>query len=133
MRKTLLQAGSIMSCLVLSFFFFKLHSTGNEVPFNVVQSAFVSFLFHLLYFLSSCLTTYFHLVSESFAADGSRGLTDESSDMCSKNCLFVFVQKADGTCNTNFKTTKTQEQVLQVFVEFIEGNTTILVSLNSSG
>lgn len=44
-----------------------------------------------------------------------------------------FVQKADGTCNTNFKTTKTQEQVLQVFVEFIEGNTTILVSLSSSG
>jgi len=43
------------------------------------------------------------------------------------------VQKADGSCNTNFKTTKTQEQVLQVFVEFIEGNTTILVSLNSSG
>lgn len=43
------------------------------------------------------------------------------------------MQKADGTCNTNFKTTKTQEQVLQVFVEFIEGNTTILVSLNSSG
>ncbi|KAJ7414663.1 inositol-trisphosphate 3-kinase A isoform X1 [Willisornis vidua] len=35
-------------------------------------------------------------------------------------------QKADGTCNTNFKTTKTQEQVLQVFLEFIEGNTTIL-------
>lgn len=47
--------------------------------------------------------------------------------------LCIFVQKADGTCNTNFKTTKTQEQVLQVFVEFIEGNTTILVSLNSSG
>lgn len=43
------------------------------------------------------------------------------------------VQKADGTCNTNFKTTKTQEQVLQVFAEFIEGNTTILVSLSSSG
>ncbi|KAJ7403156.1 Inositol-trisphosphate 3-kinase A [Pitangus sulphuratus] len=39
---------------------------------------------------------------------------------------FTEVQKADGTCNTNFKTTKTQEQVLQVFVEFIEGNTTIL-------
>ncbi|XP_068802034.1 inositol-trisphosphate 3-kinase A isoform X3 [Struthio camelus] len=37
------------------------------------------------------------------------------------------IKKADGTCNTNFKTTKTQEQVLQVFVEFIEGNTTILV------
>ncbi|KAK1191367.1 IP3KA kinase, partial [Pygoscelis papua] len=44
-----------------------------------------------------------------------------------KSSLCVFVQKADGTCNTNFKTTKTQEQVLQVFVEFIEGNTTILV------
>lgn len=36
------------------------------------------------------------------------------------------IKKADGTCNTNFKTTKTQEQVLQVFAEFIEGNTTIL-------
>ncbi|XP_071414493.1 inositol-trisphosphate 3-kinase A isoform X1 [Pithys albifrons albifrons] len=36
------------------------------------------------------------------------------------------IKKADGTCNTNFKTTKTQEQVLQVFLEFIEGNTTIL-------
>ncbi|XP_065694960.1 inositol-trisphosphate 3-kinase A isoform X1 [Patagioenas fasciata] len=36
------------------------------------------------------------------------------------------IKKADGTCNTNFKTTKTREQVLQVFVEFIEGNTTIL-------
>ncbi|KAM4898352.1 inositol-trisphosphate 3-kinase A isoform 6-T6 [Sylvia borin] len=40
--------------------------------------------------------------------------------------LDAVLQKADGTCNTNFKTTKTQEQVLQVFVEFIEGNTTIL-------
>lgn len=41
-----------------------------------------------------------------------------------------FVQRADGTCNTNFKTTKTQEQVFQVFMEFIEGNTAILVSLD---
>ncbi|XP_039179814.1 inositol-trisphosphate 3-kinase A [Crotalus tigris] len=36
------------------------------------------------------------------------------------------IKKADGTCNTNFKTTKTREQVFQVFVEFIKGNTTIL-------
>ncbi|ETE61586.1 Inositol-trisphosphate 3-kinase A, partial [Ophiophagus hannah] len=37
------------------------------------------------------------------------------------------IKKADGTCNTSFKTTKTREQVFQVFVEFIKGNTTILV------
>ncbi|KYO28381.1 inositol-trisphosphate 3-kinase A [Alligator mississippiensis] len=36
------------------------------------------------------------------------------------------IKRADGTCNTNFKTTKTQEQVFQVFMEFIEGNTAIL-------
>ncbi|KAM7163786.1 inositol-trisphosphate 3-kinase A isoform 1-T1 [Macrochelys suwanniensis] len=36
------------------------------------------------------------------------------------------IKRADGTCNTNFKTTKTREQVFQVFMEFIEGNTTIL-------
>uniref|UniRef100_A0A8C8T0B4 Kinase n=1 Tax=Pelusios castaneus TaxID=367368 RepID=A0A8C8T0B4_9SAUR len=36
------------------------------------------------------------------------------------------IKKADGTCNTNFKTTKTREQVFQVFMEFIEGNMTIL-------
>ncbi|XP_054827501.1 inositol-trisphosphate 3-kinase A isoform X1 [Eublepharis macularius] len=36
------------------------------------------------------------------------------------------IKKADGTCNTNFKTTKTREQVLQVFVEFIKGDTIIL-------
>uniref|UniRef100_A0A8C6X177 Kinase n=1 Tax=Naja naja TaxID=35670 RepID=A0A8C6X177_NAJNA len=36
------------------------------------------------------------------------------------------IKKADGTCNTSFKTTKTREQVFQVFVEFIKGNTTIL-------
>ncbi|XP_066469355.1 inositol-trisphosphate 3-kinase A [Tiliqua scincoides] len=36
------------------------------------------------------------------------------------------IKKADGTCNTNFKTTKTQEQVFQVFVEFIKGDTEIL-------
>ncbi|XP_034625005.1 inositol-trisphosphate 3-kinase A [Trachemys scripta elegans] len=36
------------------------------------------------------------------------------------------IKRADGTCNTNFKTTKTREQVFQVFMEFIEGNATIL-------
>ncbi|XP_020649437.2 inositol-trisphosphate 3-kinase A isoform X1 [Pogona vitticeps] len=36
------------------------------------------------------------------------------------------IKKADGTCNTNFKTTKTREQVLQVFLEFIKGDTAIL-------
>ncbi|XP_060118303.1 inositol-trisphosphate 3-kinase A [Heteronotia binoei] len=36
------------------------------------------------------------------------------------------IKKADGTCNTNFKTTKTREQVRQVFVEFIKGDTAIL-------
>ncbi|XP_019406590.1 PREDICTED: inositol-trisphosphate 3-kinase A, partial [Crocodylus porosus] len=36
------------------------------------------------------------------------------------------IKRADGTCNTNFKTTKTREQVFQVFMEFIEGNTIIL-------
>ncbi|XP_073204809.1 inositol-trisphosphate 3-kinase A isoform X1 [Lepidochelys kempii] len=36
------------------------------------------------------------------------------------------IKRVDGTCNTNFKTTKTREQVFQVFMEFIEGNTTIL-------
>ncbi|XP_063146008.1 inositol-trisphosphate 3-kinase A isoform X2 [Candoia aspera] len=36
------------------------------------------------------------------------------------------IKKADGTCNTNFKTTKTREQVFQVFVEFIKGSTAIL-------
>ncbi|XP_033001522.1 inositol-trisphosphate 3-kinase A [Lacerta agilis] len=36
------------------------------------------------------------------------------------------IKKADGTCNTNFKTTKTRDQVFQVFAEFIKGDTTIL-------
>ncbi|XP_078515750.1 inositol-trisphosphate 3-kinase A [Lissotriton helveticus] len=36
------------------------------------------------------------------------------------------IKRADGTCNTHFKRTKTREQVLKVFIEFIEGNTAIL-------
>uniref|UniRef100_A0A803SWT3 Kinase n=1 Tax=Anolis carolinensis TaxID=28377 RepID=A0A803SWT3_ANOCA len=36
------------------------------------------------------------------------------------------IKKADGSCNTNFKTTKTWEQVFQVFMEFIKEDTAIL-------
>ncbi|XP_069494931.1 inositol-trisphosphate 3-kinase A isoform X2 [Ambystoma mexicanum] len=36
------------------------------------------------------------------------------------------IKRADGTCNTHFKRTKTWEQVLKVFIEFIEGNNNIL-------
>uniref|UniRef100_A0A8D0GAY4 Kinase n=1 Tax=Sphenodon punctatus TaxID=8508 RepID=A0A8D0GAY4_SPHPU len=36
------------------------------------------------------------------------------------------IKRTDGSCNTNFKTTKTREQVFQVFMEFMEGNKTIL-------
>ncbi|XP_075470274.1 inositol-trisphosphate 3-kinase A-like isoform X3 [Ascaphus truei] len=36
------------------------------------------------------------------------------------------VKKGDGTCNTNFKTTKTRDQIYKVFLQFIEGNTVIL-------
>uniref|UniRef100_H3A2V6 Kinase n=1 Tax=Latimeria chalumnae TaxID=7897 RepID=H3A2V6_LATCH len=38
------------------------------------------------------------------------------------------VKKADGTCSTNFKRTKTKEQILQVFTDFVEGNKNILKS-----
>jgi len=36
-------------------------------------------------------------------------------------------QKADGTCNTNFKKTKHREQVKQALVDFVDGNIQILV------
>ncbi|XP_060616716.2 inositol-trisphosphate 3-kinase A [Anolis sagrei] len=36
------------------------------------------------------------------------------------------IKKADGSCNTNFKTTKTWEQVFHVFMEFIKEDTAIL-------
>lgn len=39
-----------------------------------------------------------------------------------------FLQKADGTCNTNFKKTKHKEQVMQALEDFVGGNTQILVS-----
>lgn len=38
-----------------------------------------------------------------------------------------FQQKADGTCNTNFKKTKHREQVMQALVDFVDGDTQILV------
>lgn len=37
------------------------------------------------------------------------------------------MQKADGTCNTNFKKTKHREQVMEALEEFVGGNTQILV------
>lgn len=47
-----------------------------------------------------------------------------------KNNIYVlsFLQKADGTCNTNFKKTKHREQVMQALEDFVGGNTQILVS-----
>lgn len=38
------------------------------------------------------------------------------------------LQKADGTCNTNFKKTQKLEQVTKVLEDFVDGNHTILVS-----
>ncbi|CAH2328430.1 inositol-trisphosphate 3-kinase A [Pelobates cultripes] len=36
------------------------------------------------------------------------------------------IKKGDGTCNTNFKTTKTRDQIRKAFLEFIDGNKMIL-------
>ncbi|XP_057693971.1 inositol-trisphosphate 3-kinase Cb [Corythoichthys intestinalis] len=36
------------------------------------------------------------------------------------------IKKADGTCNTNFKTTKLKEQVMQALEDFVDGNTQTL-------
>lgn len=41
--------------------------------------------------------------------------------------IFV-LQKADGTCNTNFKKTQKLEQVTKVLEDFVDGNYGILVS-----
>ena len=40
----------------------------------------------------------------------------------------LVLQKADGTCNTNFKKTQKLEQVTKVLEDFVDGNHTILVS-----
>uniref|UniRef100_A0A673B3E3 Kinase n=1 Tax=Sphaeramia orbicularis TaxID=375764 RepID=A0A673B3E3_9TELE len=36
------------------------------------------------------------------------------------------IEKADGTCSTNFKKTKQREQVMEVLKDFVDGNTHIL-------
>ncbi|XP_019743231.1 inositol-trisphosphate 3-kinase Cb [Hippocampus comes] len=36
------------------------------------------------------------------------------------------IKKADGTCNTNFKTTKLKEQVMRALEDFVDGNTETL-------
>lgn len=41
------------------------------------------------------------------------------------------LQKADGTCNTNFKTTKLKEQVMRALEDFVDGNTETLVGFQS--
>lgn len=52
-----------------------------------------------------------------------------SNDACAAGPeLSVFLlQKADGTCNTSFKKTKSREQVMQALRDFVGGNTQILV------
>lgn len=40
----------------------------------------------------------------------------------------LVLQKADGTCNTNFKKTQKLEQVTKVLEDFVDGNCEILVS-----
>lgn len=47
--------------------------------------------------------------------------------MCDVSNISFFQQKADGTCNTNFKKTKRREQVMQALQDFADGNTQILV------
>lgn len=46
--------------------------------------------------------------------------------------IYLLVQKADGTCNTNFKRTKHREQVMKALEGFVDGNTQILVCLLQS-
>lgn len=47
-----------------------------------------------------------------------------------RHCAFFTprLQKANGTCNTNFKKTQELEQVTKVLEDFVEGNRGILVS-----
>lgn len=42
----------------------------------------------------------------------------------------LLLQRADGTCNTNFKKTKQREQVMEALKDFVDGNIQILVSFN---
>ena len=41
------------------------------------------------------------------------------------------LQKADGSCSTDFKTTRSREQVIRVFEEFVQGDAEVLVSVRS--
>lgn len=41
------------------------------------------------------------------------------------------LQKADGSCSTDFKTTRSREQVIRVFEEFVQGDAEVLVSVGS--
>lgn len=41
------------------------------------------------------------------------------------------LQKADGSCSTDFKTTRSREQVIRVFQEFVQGDAEVLVSAGS--
>lgn len=115
------------------FGFFHLYSTGNDVavPFKAIQSLVSLLLAWFIYSLPVQLLTFIWLARAELLLVQEGWVMRGMICVQYKYSLSVcgFVQKADGTCNTNFKTTKTQEQVLQVFVEFIEGNTTILVSV----
>ncbi|XP_069317335.1 inositol-trisphosphate 3-kinase A isoform X1 [Eulemur rufifrons] len=41
------------------------------------------------------------------------------------------IKKADGSCSTDFKTTRSREQVIRVFEEFVQGDEEVLVSAES--
>lgn len=47
---------------------------------------------------------------------------------CDAVPLPLALQKANGTCNTNFKKTQELEQVTKVLEDFVDGNRGILVS-----
>lgn len=58
------------------------------------------------------------------AKHNSAACTDSTASF---SAFPFFLQKADGTCNTNFKKTKHREQVMQALEDFVDGNTEILV------
>lgn len=49
-------------------------------------------------------------------------------ESCDNGPSIFVLQKADGTCNTNFKKTQELEQVTKVMEDFVDGNHGILVS-----
>nr|DBA14279.1 TPA: hypothetical protein GDO54_005273 [Pyxicephalus adspersus] len=63
----------------------------------------------------------------SNAQEGVMKMKSEGNEFENKTypkCFYL--QKGDGTCNTNFKTTKSRDQVHKAFLEFIDGNKVIL-------